>query len=226
MVSKKLIAFILALSIISAVIPVFLSSCADAALANAVRLKHEYTKDGVTGNFFDEANGRYYVYCGGYLRAAEINPKVYAVCPKEKGLAEVRLHEIPGLDPAKWLSENIEEIPIPLLFREQSEEEPTLAGFETERIHITISDEATIALSVIEKQEEIDIIVNDYLNGEAVPVPYYIDSMTYNFESSKYKGIYYILQCIIDAKGKIYLYDSWTKRCVPCSEKPAQESTD
>jgi len=209
MISRKkltiLISFIIFITLLSVVAPVILSSC-----GNVLRFKN----DGNTGNLIDETNGLYYIYCGSYLRAAEIKKSVYARCPKEKGSSEVKLHEIPGIDPAKWLSENIE-IGIPLLFREQSEEEPTLAGFETEKIHITIGEEVNFAVGLIESKEDVETFVNDFVNGKEAPVPEFItDSYTLNYESEKYKGILYILQYLIDDKGKYYLYDRWTGRCV------------
>ena len=204
---KKLIIFISFVILLSTV----LSSCGGKVL--------RFKNDGKTGNLIDETNGRYYIYCGSYLRAAEIKKNVYARCPKEKGSSEVKLHEIPGIDPAKWLSENIE-AGIPLLFREQSEEEPKLEEFETERIYITISGEITFALGMVYIKSDIDAMVNDYVYGEAVDVPDFIsDSYTLNFESEKHSGILYILLYLVDDKGKDYLYDRWTGRCVRCGIK-------
>jgi hypothetical protein len=61
-------------------------------------------------------------------------------------------------------------------------------------------------------------MVDDYVNGEAVLVPDFIsDSYTLNFESEKYNGILYILQYLVDDKGRDYLYDRWSGRCVLCS---------
>jgi len=195
-----------------------LTSCG----GNVLRFKN----DGNTGNLIDETNGRYYIYCGSYLRAAEIKKAVYARCPKEKGSSEVKLHEIPGIDPAKWLSENIE-TGIPLLFREQSEEEPGLEDFESERVYITVSGEITFALGLIEIKKDIDAMVNDYVNGGEVPLPDFIaDSYTLNFESEKYKGILFILQYFVDDKGKEYLYDRWTGRCVLCGVDILRERGD
>jgi len=209
MISRKK-RFIFISSIFSLIlISIILTSCG----GNVLRFKN----DGKTGNLIDEANGRYYIYCGSYLRAAEIKKAVYARCPKEKGSSEVKLHEIPGIDPAKWLSENIE-VGIPLLFREQSEEEPRLEEFETERIHITVGGDITFAIGLIDVKEDIDAMANDYVNGKEVPLPDFIaESYTLNFESEKYKGILYILQYFVDDRGRDYLFDRWTGRCVLCS---------
>jgi len=177
----------------------------------------KFKNDGDTGNLIDEENGRYYIYCKGYLRAAAINTELYAICPKEKGSSEVRLYEIPGLDPAKWLSEDIS-TGVPFLFREQSEEEPTLAEFETDIIHVTLAEEIIIELWVIDEKEKIDAIVDDFINGEQIKLPEFIsDNSTLIFESEKYKGIYYIIEYLVDDKGNNYLYDRWTGRCVLCS---------
>ena len=191
--------------IISAVvILIILSSC-----GGGLKLKN----DGSTGNLIDEENGLYYIYCLGYLRAAEIRPQVYAV-----GDQGEKLFALPDIDPRQWLSENIAAMGVPFLFREQSVDEPTLEGFETEVIYVTMSEEITIQIKHITEKDVIDVIVGDFLYGEAVPLPEYItDSLTLNFGSEKYKGIYYILEYIMDHQGKYYIYDRWTGRCVLCS---------
>ena len=192
-------------SIISAVLILgILSSC-----GGAVKLKN----DGSTGNLIDEENGLYYIYCLGYLRAAAIRPQLYA-----EGDQGEKLYALPDIDPQKWLSENIAAMGVPFLFREQSVDEPTLEGFETEVIYVTMSGEVTIQIKYITDKDVIDVIVGDFLYGEAEPLPEFVsDSLTLNFESEKYKGIYYILEYIIDHQGRYYLYDRWTSRCVLCS---------
>ena len=187
------------------ILMLLLSSC-----SNAVRLKN----DGTTGNLIDKTNDRYYVYCGSYLRAAEIKKNVYA-----KGDRKEQLHEIPGIDPAEWLSENITTVGMPLLFREESVEEPTLESFETVKIHICEVGELSFIVGLIEKEDDVQKIVDDFLNNEdldetSAPVLY---NYTLLFESEKYKGIYYNLQYFYDEDGKDYLYDRWTKRLVLCS---------
>lgn len=196
---KKIFVIFLALTAI------LLSSC-----GNVVRLKN----DGTTGNLIDKTNDRYYIYCGSYLRAAEINKNVYA-----KGDRKEQLHEIPGIDPAEWLSENITTVGLPLLFREQSVEEPTLENFGTQKIHIMEAGEASFIVGLIDKEDDVQKIVNDYLYGNDLentdaPVQY---DYTFLFESDKYKGIYYNLQYLYDENNKSYLYDKWTKRLVSCS---------
>jgi|GEM_PF-1447383 len=205
---KKLSAFILNIIIISMIISItsVFMSC-----GNTLKFKN----DGVTGNLIDETNGRYYIYCKGYLRAASILNGVYA-----KGDRGEKLYEVDGLDPAEWLSEDITAFAAPFLFREQSVEEPVFADFETKIIHITITEEITLAVGAIQDKADIDIIANDFLNNEEVPVPEFItDVFTFNFESDKYKGIYYILEYYVDEKNDGYLYDRWTKRCVKCGIK-------
>ena len=212
MILRKKVLIFMAVLVLTA-ISLSLFSCAD---KNILRFKN----DGDTGNLIDETNGRYYIYCKGYLRASKINQNVYAICPKEKGVSEVKLYEIDGIDPAKWLSENIK-MGIAFLFREQSEEEPKLSEFETEIIHITATGEITLRIGLINSKEEIETIVNDYVNGKQTPIPDYVsDDFTFNFESAKYKGIFYVLQYLIDDKGETYLYDRWTGRCVLCNYKP------
>jgi len=199
-VKKTLIIYV-----ISVILTLALASCS----GGAVKLKN----DGSTGNLIDKENGLYYVYCLGYLRAAEIVPRVYAV-----GDQGEKLYALPDADPAEWLSENIATMGVPFLFREQNVEEPALESFETETIYVTMSEEITLTINRIKDKDLISVIVGDFLYGDAVPLPEYVtDSLTLNFESEKYRGIYYILEYIADHQGKYYLYDRWTGRCVLCS---------
>ena len=185
-----------------------LSSCKD----NALKFKN----DGNTGNLIDEENGRYYIFCKGYLQAAAIRPEVYA-----KGDRKEKLYEVDGLDPAEWLSEDISNQKIvPFLFREQSVEEPKFEEFEAERIYITYVGEVNIAIDFMDDKEKIDIIVNDYLYGKKVPEPEIVtEKFNFNFASEKYKGLYFVFEYLVDEKNNAYLYDRWNKRCVSCSIK-------
>jgi len=183
-----------------------LFSCSD----NTLKFKN----DGTTGNLIDSENGRYYIYCKGYLQAAAIKPNIYA-----KGDGGEKLYEVDGIDPSEWLSENIKD-GIAFLFREQSVAEPKLEEFETERIHITISEEIALQVGLIDDAEDINKIVNDFLYNEEADYPGFVtDNFNFNFESEKYSGIYYVLQYLVDEKNNAYLYDRWTERCVSCSVK-------
>ena len=194
------------LSIIALLALIFaLPSC-----GNALKFKN----DGDTGNLIDEENGRYYIYCKGYLRAGAIKNALYA-----KGDQGERLYEVDGLDPAKWLSEDISK-EIAFLFREESVPEPKFEEFETERIIITMSEEITVAIAQIEDRETVDMIIGDYIGGEKTAYPGVVtDWFSFLFESDKYSGIYYVLQYLVDEKNNCFLYDRWTKRCVPCGYK-------
>lgn len=179
-------------------------------------------EDGFTGNLIDEENGLYYIFCHGHLRAAEIESKAYGRVGS--GRQRFFLHEIPGLDPAKWLSENIATEGVPFVFREQSVEEPTLADFETEIIYITITGEITLQIGFTRDKNEIEAIVNDFLYGAEVPAPDFINPdlmLTLNFASQKYRGLYYILEYRVDHQGNNYLYCRWSNdlegRWVRCS---------
>ena len=199
---KRLFALISVVLLISAVLP----SCGGGAL--------KFKNDGNTGNLIDSENGRYYIYCKGYLRAAAIKKNIYA-----KGDHGEKLYEIDGIDPAKWLSEDITG-GVPFLFREQSEEEPTFEGFEAVKIHITETEVISIAVGLIGDPEDVGKIVNDFLYNEETPYPDVVtDYFDLNFESEKYTGIYYVLQYLVDDKNNGYLYDRWTGRCVECSIK-------
>jgi len=201
MISKRLFIFIILTALI-------LVSCNN----NALRFKN----DGDTGNLIDDENGRYYIFCKGYLQAASIRPNVYA---KVVGDPKEKLYEVYGIDPAEWLSEDITK-GIAFLFREQNVEEPKLDEFETEKIHIVESKEISVAVGLIDDKEDIDKIVNDYLYNEETSYPDLVtDYFNFNFESEKYSGIYYVLQYLVDNKNNVYLYDRWTGRCVSCSVK-------
>ena len=181
----------------------FVSSCT----SYTAKLKN----DGNTGNLIDEENGIYYVYCLGHIRAATIEKEPYA---KVKDGEKQKLYSVTGLDPQKWLSEDITK-GIPFLFREENEEEPIFEGFEPARIHVTLTETVTIAVALIDNEEDLTNISNDFLYNDVVDLPDAItENFTFNFESEKYPGIYFVLDYYIDTKGGCYLYDRWTKRSV------------
>ena len=70
----------------------------------------------------------------------------------------------------------------------------------------------------VDDREKINAMVDDFTNGKQTELPEYVsDNSTLMFESEKYKGIYYIIEYLVDDKGNNYLYDRWTGRCVLCS---------
>jgi len=165
-------------------------------------------------NLIDAENGRLYIYSGSYLRAAEIIKSPYA---RYDGKAT--LHAIPGLNPEQWLSENIEKLGMPLLFRDSGIEEPSLENFGTERIHITEAGEINMRVGLIEG-EQVQTIVEDYAYGEHVSLPVNTEhDYLFYFESPEYPGIYYVLNHFTGSDGQAYLYDRWTKRAVICRVK-------
>jgi len=201
------ILFIAILAILTVLTVPALLSCGD----DTLRMKN----DGNTGNLIDEENGRYYIFCRGYLQAAAINPAVYA-----KGDQGEILYEVYGVDPAEWISEDISK-GIAFIFREQSVEEPKFEEFGAVKIHVTIEYEINVGVDVIEDRKTVNNIVNDYIYNQEVYCPEYIpDTFNFYFESEKYKGIYYVLKYLIDEENNAYLYDGWTGRCVPCSFNP------
>jgi hypothetical protein len=155
-------------------------------------------------NLIDAENDRLYLYSGSYLRAGRINRTPYA---RYDGGAT--LHEIPGIDPAEWLSENFETTGLPLLFRESSIEEPMLETFGTEQIHITQAGEINARIGLI-TGEQVQMIVDDFVHGEAVDRPFDIehDYLLY-FESPDYQGIYFVLHHLTCRDGQTYLFDRW-----------------
>lgn len=188
------------------VFPLLSPSCTGGAL--------RFTNDGDTGNLIDEKNGRYYIYCKGYLQAAAIKPALYA-----KGDRGERLYEVDGLDPARWLSEDISG-GIALMFREESVPEPLFEEFETEEIIITMTEEISVAIGRIIDREVVDMVVSDYIENKEAPYPEIVtDWFSFLFESEKHSGIYYVLQYLVDEKNNGFLFDRWTGRCVPCGYK-------
>jgi hypothetical protein len=168
------------------------------------------------GNLIDAENGRLYLYCGSYLRAAEIYDGAYARYDDYEGKPKSTLHEIPGVDPAEWLSEDINKKGLPLLFRESGVAEPTLENFGTVKIHVRQPGASNFHIALIDDEEEVRSIVNAYLHGENINPPLEIEtSLLFYFESPEYPGIYYVLSYYAAAgNGEDYLYDMWTKRCV------------
>ena len=181
-------------------------SCSD----NALKFKN----DGNTGNLIDEENGRYYIYCKGYLQAAAIKPALYA-----KGDRGEKLYEVDGIDPALWISEDISG-GIAFLFREESVEEPKFEDFETEKIVITMTEEISVAIGQITDRDTVDMVVSDYIDNKQTAYPEIVtDWFSFLFESEKHSGIYYVLQYLVDDKNNGYLFDRWTNRCVACRYK-------
>jgi len=181
-----------------------------AGCSNALSFKN----DGNTGNLIDEENDRYYIYCKGYLRAAAIKPALYA-----KGDQGEKLYEVDGIDPAKWLSEDIRG-GIAFLFREESVPEPAFEEFETEKIIITMTEAISVAIGQITDPETVDKVVRDYLDNKEATYPDDVtDRFSFLFDSPKHEGIYYVLEYLVDAKNNSFLYDRWTGRCVLCSYK-------
>jgi hypothetical protein len=162
-------------------------------------------------NLIDAENGRLYVYSGSYLRAAQIIREPYARYDGRE-----TLHAIPGIDPSEWLSENIDKMGLPLLFRDSGIEKPELESFGTERIHVTQSGEINIRVGLIEG-ERVQVVVDDFVHGDGVSPPVSIehDYLLY-FESPEYPGIYFVLNHFTGSDGQAYLYDRWTKRAVIC----------
>jgi len=202
---KKITKKIIILIILTAVV---LTSCSDDIL--------RFRNDGNTGNLIDDENGRYYIFCKGYLQAAAISPVIYA---KGDGKPNEKLYEVYGIDPSEWLSEDITK-GIAFLFREQSVEEPKLEDFETKKIYIVETGEKDTPVGWIDDEEDIKTIVEDYLYNSETAYPDIItDYFNFNFESEKYSGIYYVLQYLVDERNNAYLYNRWTGRCVSCRVK-------
>jgi len=170
-------------------------------------------------NLTDEENGIDYVYCLGYLRAADIYAKPYAKVTGPNKKQKMKLYEIPGLDPKKWLSEDINSVAVPFLFRATDEKEPALGEFAS-KIHVAFTDELSVVIDTIKDEAVIAAIINDFLNGRPMPMEHFpafaAENFTFFFESEKYPGIYYVLEYFMDGDGNCYLFDRWSPRLTPC----------
>ena len=159
------------------------------------------------GNLLDRATGRLYIFSGSYLRASTIGEPVARY--NDYGTMR-RLHAIPGVDPEKWLSENIAEMGMPLLFRESSVPEPQLETFGTERVHIVEAGERLMRIGLLLYDPLIQELVDDFVHGEAVSRPFAVvhDYMLY-FESPLYPGIYFVIEHLTCVDGDTYLFKRW-----------------
>ena len=167
------------------------------------------------GNLIDAENDRLYIFSRGYLRAAEIIATPFA--RYDNYGTRATLHEIPGADPAKWLSEDISTLGMPFLFRESSIPEPQLETFGTERIHITQMGERNMRVGLIDNPEQVQAIVDDFVHGDQVSHQINIDrDYMLFFESPYYPGIYFVFNHITSTDGQAYLFDRWTRRTVRC----------
>ncbi len=100
-----------------------------------------------------------------------------------------KFYKIEGLDPTEWLSDGNGSV---LYASDVSL--PTLSELDPYKI-LLCRTEQDITFETISDKEEIDEVLDVYLNGNAVEYPAIASqySMTVKFCSSKYEGIYYKL---------------------------------
>ena len=193
--------------ILALVIVLFAGTVTSLAIFSYLGSRLPYFEYVEGGNLLDRANDRLYIFSGSYLRASTIGAPVARY--NDYGTMR-RLHAIPGVDPEKWLSENIAEMGMPLLFRESSVPEPQLETFGTERVHIVEAGERMMRIGLLLYGAVIQELVDDFVGGEAVSRPFSVarDYLLF-FESPLYPGIYFVIEHLTCFGGNAYLSKRW-----------------
>ena len=128
--------------------------------------------------------------------------------------ADIKLYEIIGLEPEKWLTEAYAGSAT-TIFYSDGEILPTLREMEPRAVHICVSSNRTMSIATIRDAEIIDKLIDLYENGESSEYPLVGSTLTceLKFESALYPCIYYNIIYAIFPEGK-FLYDRQTKRAV------------
>lgn len=155
-----------------------------------------------------DADGTTYRYC-----SVSISPITVG---KKYGRASggYNLYAVDGLEPSKWLCEG--EGAISLVYAENSLERPDFLSFEPEGAVLSYTpDEKRLELGSVDDNTIISEIIRIFTEDEDVPLPSSVsDVYDVSFTSSKYPGLYYMVQYLKGSDGRTYLRDRGTERCV------------
>ncbi len=128
--------------------------------------------------------------------------------------ANIKLYEIIGLDPEKWLTEEYAGSATTIFYAD-GEILPTLREMKPAGVHICVSANRTMSLATVRDAEVIEKLIDLYENGESVEYPLAGSKLTceLKFESPLFPCIYYNIIYGIFPEGN-FLYDRQTKRAV------------
>ena len=161
------------------------------------------------GKLVDKKNGITYVMAPICYEPISTELEPFAECASLK----LQLFGIIGLDTDKWLSEQYEGIG-GVYYNEAAVTLPTLTEFEPTQIMICIEETITTGLGAVVIPEDIDAVVDAFMNGEEAKLVQGGESYKLKFSSDKYEGIYYNLIYIEGDDGENYIYDRATRHCV------------
>ncbi len=170
---------------------------------------HKVEFDKTSGGYVDGRTGITYFDAPGCYEPVAIGEE-YAKLTYD-GQGGVVLHEVGGLDPAKWLCEEGKTV-----FYAEGETLPTLGEMAPEKVYLCIEDVNTLVLSTVTEAADIAALIDVWENGREVP--YSGAEPTINlrvkFESSAYPSLYYSLIYLEYSDGQKVLYDRYAARCV------------
>ena len=188
---------------------------------------------------YNQDNGSYTDKKGNeYLRApSAYEPVSYesekAMGKMVAGIGEFELFQIANANEGEWLTTADGDV----LYLE-SVKLPTLAEFGTDRVYICREGEKIHAFATVTKTNEIDALIDAYVNGESIPYPSRVaeQSLRLRFASEEYPFLFYRLAYLeyssdvivytTDADGneietnygKYFIYNRDEGRCVPVGD--------
>ena len=127
----------------------------------------------------------------------------------------VVFYEMGEMDPAKWLCEEGKTV-----FYADGVTLPTLTEMAPEQVHLCIEQASTMVLSTITDAEDIQALIDVWLNGEEVVYTGLEPNVNLRvkFESASYPGLYYSLIYLEYGDGTKVLYDRFAARCVDAGD--------
>lgn len=189
---------------------VALSLCGVMLAASLVSCRlHKVKFDSVNNRYTDGRTDISYIDAPGCYEPVAIG-KEYAKL-SFGGKSSLKLYEIGGMDPAKWLCEEGKTV-----FYAEGETLPTLTEMAPERVHLCIEEASTMVLSTITDSADIAALMDVWLNGEEVAYTGMEPTLNLRvkFESQSYPGLYYSLIYLEYGDGSKVLYDRYASRCV------------
>lgn len=162
---------------------------------------------------FKSKNGKYTVGKNVYVPASLIYEPTHvgdAYAYYKRG--NLTLYRIGEYDPALWLTEEYVS-GLTTVFHAESITLPTLSELSAEKILVCQSEEITVGLFEIKKQDVIRALTDRYENGERVTLPVTGADTEYElkFYSSEWPQIYMNISCFRYGED-MYLYDATTRR--------------
>lgn len=170
---------------------------------------HKVKYDRERNLYGDSRTGIYYADAPGCYEPVAIGKEYAKLTYGGKG--GVVLHEVGGMDPAQWLCEEGKTV-----FYAEGVKLPTLTEMAPEKVHLCIEEASTMILSTITDAEDIQALIDIWLNGEEIAYTGLEPNINLRvkFESQTFPGLYYSLIYLEYGDGTKVLYDRYASRCV------------